>query len=133
MGKRTFKQRDKYIHNFARTLMGRYCLTPGLIQGTSRDNVLNEIWCWGSTRVILSLLEKQSDEVLGRLAACGIEKSDNSLGRVRVSLDEISNRAWLTTGNSGYDRLYRLAVCAVFAAIVDNLYDDIGKALKKAA
>jgi len=140
MGKRA--NRQEYIHNYARTLLGQLkeqIPVHTLMHYDRAVDMASHIYLdRAAVNAIVRKLQTEKDETLGRLACAGLgEKNhmDATDKFTTVRLHEICgnilfhrrNPKWLDMKNAGGDIVLHLAVHALCAAIADNIYADMRK------
>jgi hypothetical protein len=134
--------RQGYIHNYARTLLGQIkdqIPVRTLVHYDSAIGVANHMYHEPSIwRVVLGKLDEEKDETLGRLACAGLPgKSPGNIADTfdTIRLHQVSNSAlfspkvpkWFNIKKRGRELVLYLAAQAVFAAMADNIYADMKK------
>ena len=130
--------RQKYIHNFARTLFAQLHMSLDPFRYRTSPQAVATILC-GSHHdfwnMIVASLNTQHDEVIGRLAMAGRAPNSNFAISPPVSMEEvfIGGSLLLKAENSNGENLVRkLAMAAVVAAMADNIWEEIQKARREA-
>ena len=128
--------RQKYIHNFARTLMGQLGIGAHSFDNilefgfgmSGRYGLLECELCSKYARVVFERVHKLNDSVRGRLGACGVAATDSHYGK--TSLQVAVHYATIYGGWSTHDSLSgdrilsSLGAASVLAAMVDNVIED---------
>ncbi|MDB5189774.1 MAG: hypothetical protein JWN49_100 [Parcubacteria group bacterium] len=143
MGRQTDAQRQTYIHNFARTLMGQLGITAATyepcleatnihdtIDAKCRARIAYALIKAGFTMEIHHVLEAQSDNVIGRLAMAAPGFLPNNGGLIgTMTIESILNFAYTQSSFefAGRITVFRIAFGGIIAAMADNIYLDLRK------
>jgi len=128
MGPQTAEERQKYLHNFARTLAGQLGLqTRPFVHYKSAAQIAQKILYDHNARV-WERVNTLSDETIGKLACGGNNASEVN----RVSFQDVhEGRVWLQQDYPGLGIVRVVAVTSIIAAIADNFWTDIQKQKRK--
>lgn len=122
--------RQKYIHDFARTAMGQLGIRSlDYRKENSVADVAHALAKDHWITVIGHLSWHHSDATCGTLAACGIGYDVSSLAEEKggVSMLEVAGERWLDEKYSGRLLLVRVATAAILAAMVENIWADLNR------
>ena len=96
MGKQTRQSRNEYIHNFARTAAGHVGVKAGRFDCADAAAVAIELKNRGFMVRVYAHLIDRDDELIGRLACCGVNgQTATNFSRVAVADVSSNNGDWL--------------------------------------
>ena len=128
MGKRI--NRQKYIHDFARTVMGQLGIRSLDFrkENSAADiarTLAKEYWI----DVGAYLTNRHSDSTCGKLASCGVDKGDRYIAERHngVLLHEVVGELIFSEYRMGCVILLQTAAAALLAAMADNIWADINR------
>lgn len=123
--------RQKYIHDFARTTMGQLGIRSlNFRKEDSVGHVARKLGreYWLTTMVHLQ--QRHSDTTHGNLAACGLGEDACYLAEPKtegVKMCEVVGVDWLNAKYSGRLIMVRTASAALLAAMADNIWADLNR------
>ncbi len=128
-------KRRKYIHDYARTLMGRLGIKYESFSGEQNAVDVARLLLKRCGREVYAFIDNENDEVQGALALCGVGREElanhSSMphwGEPQVAMFQVyGGPHWLDGEDHGEALILRMTSVAVIAAMADNIWTEIQK------